>query len=149
MDVLTPEQRHKNMSAIHGKDTKPEVWLRKKLFEQGYRYRKNVKNIPGHPDIWLAKYNTVIFIHGCFWHRHKDCKFASMPKSRTEFWIDKFNRNIERDNEVREELQAAGIKTLVVWECTIKRMMKDEKELLSVVGQIKEFLETGKGYIEM
>ena len=149
MDVLTPEQRHKNMSAIHGKDTKTEVWLRKKLFEQGYRYRKNVKNIPGHPDIWQAKYNTVIFIHGCFWHRHKDCKFASMPKSRTEFWIDKFNRNIERDNEVREELQAAGIKTLVVWECTIKRMMKDEKELLSVVGQIKEFLETGKGYKEM
>jgi DNA mismatch endonuclease (patch repair protein) len=149
MDVLTPEQRHKNMSAIHGKDTKPEVWLRKKLFEQGYRYRKNVKNIPGHPDIWLAKYNTVIFIHGCFWHRHKDCKFASMPKSRTEFWMDKFNRNIERDNEVREELQVIGIKTLVVWECTIKRMMKDEKELLSVVGQIKEFLETGKGYKEM
>lgn len=149
MDVLTPEQRHKNMSAIHGKDTKPEVWLRKKLFEQGYRYRKNVKNIPGHPDIWLAKYNTVIFIHGCFWHRHKDCKFASMPKSRTEFWIDKFNRNIERDNEVREELQVAGIKTLVVWECTIKRMMKDETELKSVVGQIKDFLETGKGYIEM
>lgn len=149
MDVLTPEQRHKNMSAIHGKDTIPEVWLRKKLFEQGYRYRKNVKNIPGHPDIWLAKYNTVIFIHGCFWHRHKDCKFASMPKSRTEFWMDKFNRNIERDNEVREELQVIGIKTLVVWECTIKRMMKDEKELLSVVGQIKEFLETGKGYKEM
>lgn len=149
MDVLTPEQRHKNMSAIHGKDTKPEVWLRKKLFEQGYRYRKNVKNIPGHPDIWLAKYNTVIFIHGCFWHRHKDCKFASMPKSRTEFWMDKFNRNIERDNKVREELQVIGIKTLVVWECTIKRMMKDEKELLSVVGQIKEFLETGKGYKEM
>lgn len=136
MDVLTPEQRHKNMSQIRSKDTKPEVWLRKKLFSEGYRYRKNSKAIPGHPDLWLKKYNTAVFVHGCFWHRHKNCKYASNPKTRVEFWTEKFQKNVERDNRVLEELKAANIKTLIVWECTIKQMKKDsdiaEKQLKDI-----------------
>jgi len=99
-DIKSPEERSLNMSKIRSKDTKPEVWFRKKLFERGYRYRKHVSYIPGHPDLWLAKYNTAIFVHGCFWHRHSNCKYAYMPKSRTEYWQEKFDRNIKRDQVV-------------------------------------------------
>ncbi len=140
MDRHTPEQRRKNMSNIHSKDTKPEVWLRKKLFSYGYRYRKNVKNIPGHPDIWLAKYNTAVFMHGCFWHRHEGCKYASIPKTRTDFWTEKFIKNTERDERVQEELFALGVKRLVVWECTVKKMMRDAEICREVVEQIEGFL---------
>ena len=98
MDILTPEKRKENMQAIHSKDTKPEIYLRKLLFSLGYRYRSYAKNIPGHPDIYLRKYNTAIFINGCFWHRHKNCKFAYMPKSNIDFWKRKFCDNVERDN---------------------------------------------------
>lgn len=79
MDIVTPEQRSKNMAAIRSKDTKPEVYFCKLLFAKGYRYSLNSKRVPGHPDIYLRKYNTAVFIHGCFWHRHKDCKYAYMP----------------------------------------------------------------------
>ena len=138
-DVLTPEQRHKNMSNIRSKDTNPEIWLRKRIFERGYRYRKNAKNIPGHPDIWLAKYNTAVFIHGCFWHRHEGCKYASVPKSRVEFWNEKFRKNIERDERVRAELETAGIRMLIIWECTIKSMKKNPDEELKIMEQIESF----------
>ena len=89
-DIKSPEERSRNMRAIRSKDTKPEVYLRKLLFAQGLRYRKNVSQIPGHPDMYLAKYRTGIFVHGRFWHRHEGCKYAYMPKSRTEFWQKKF-----------------------------------------------------------
>ena len=82
MDIKSPEERSKNMSAIRSRDTKPEVYFRKLLFAQGYRYRLNAKTVPGHPDIYLKKYNTAIFVHGCFWHRHPGCKYTYMPKSR-------------------------------------------------------------------
>ena len=108
-DIKSPEERSRNMSKIRSKDTKPEVWLRKKLFERGYRYRKNVNNIPGHPDAWLAKYNTALFVHGCFWHRHDGCKYAYIPKSRVEFWTDKFRKYIERDFRVKKELAALSV----------------------------------------
>ena len=85
-DIKSPEERSRNMAAIRSKDTKPEVYLRKLLFAQGYRYRKNYKKIPGHPDIYLPKYRTAIFVHGCFWHRHQGCKYAYMPYSNIEFW---------------------------------------------------------------
>lgn len=90
MDIVTSEQRSKNMSAIHSKNTRPEIYFRKLLFAEGYRYSLNAKNIPGHPDIYLRKYNTAIFINGCFWHRHEGCKYAYLPKSRVEFWQKKF-----------------------------------------------------------
>ena len=109
MDILTPEKRKQNMQAIHSKDTKPEIYLRKLLFSLGYRYRSYAKNIPSHPDIYLRKYNTAIFINGCFWHRHKNCKFAYMPKSNIDFWKRKFCDNVERDKKIREQLMLAVV----------------------------------------
>lgn len=124
-DIISPEKRSQNMSAIRSKNTKPEVYLRKLLFAQGYRYRIADKSVPGHPDIFLRKYNTAIFINGCFWHRHPSCKYAYMPKSRVEFWQKKFDDNVQRDALVKAGLLERGIKCLTVWECTIKRMMKN------------------------
>ncbi len=147
-DIKTPEERSRNMSKIRSRDTKPEVWLRKKLFERGYRYRKNVSNVPGHPDAWLAKYNTAVFVHGCFWHRHEGCKYAYTPKSQVEFWTDKFRKNIERDSKVKKELEEVGVKILIVWECTVNRMMKDETTAAEVVGEIERFLRSDDAYCE-
>ena len=89
-DIKSPIERSRNMAAIHGQNTKPEMYLRKLLFAHGFRYRKNYKELPGHPDIYLPKYRTAIFVHGCFWHRHKGCKHAYMPKSNVEFWEKSF-----------------------------------------------------------
>ena len=114
------------MQAIHSKDTKPEIYLRKLLFSLGYRYRSYAKNIPSHPDIYLRKYNTAIFINGCFWHRHKNCKFAYMPKSNIDFWKRKFCYNVERDKKIREQLMDRKTKQLVIWECSIKKMKRDD-----------------------
>ena len=96
-DIKSSEERSQNMARIHSKDTKPEVWFRKQLFKYGYRYRKHINSLPGHPDLWLSKYNTAIFVHGCFWHHHNGCKFAYMPKSRVDFWQKKFKNNIMRE----------------------------------------------------
>ena len=100
------------MSCIKGKDTSIEIQVRKYLFSQGFRYRKNVKTLPGKPDIVLPKYRAVIFVHGCFWHRHKGCKYAYMPKSRVEFWQAKFAHNTERDQKVKDELNGLKIRCL-------------------------------------
>lgn len=124
-DTLTLEQRHRNMSNIRSRDTSIEVKLRKALFARGLRYRKNVTGMVGKPDIVLPKYKTVIFIHGCFWHRHKDCKYATMPKTRKDFWEEKFNRNILRDKRQVEELINTGWNVLVVWECELKNNLND------------------------
>lgn len=139
-DTISPERRSKNMSAIRSRDTKPEVYLRKLLFADGYRYRIADKTIPGHPDIFLRKYNTAIFVHGCFWHHHQDCKYAYTPKTRVDFWQKKFDDNVRRDAVVREELKKRGIKCLIVWECTIRKMRKDVKLRDSVVCEIENFL---------
>lgn len=119
MDIKTPEERSKNMAAIRSTNTKPEVYFRKLLFARGYRYSLNSKNIPGHPDIYLRKYNTAIFVHGCFWHRHNGCKYATVPETRAEFWNKKFKTNQKRDCVVKEELREQKIKCLVVWECIL------------------------------
>lgn len=120
MDRLTPEERSELMSKIRSKDTKPELIVRKHLHALGFRYRLHPKKLPGHPDICLPKYNTVVFVHGCFWHRHEGCKIATTPKSNVEFWETKFRRNVERDLRVREQLQQLGWRVLVVWECELK-----------------------------
>lgn len=148
-DVLTPEQRHKNMSRIRSKDTKPEVWLRHRLFDRGYRYRNNAKNIPGHPDIWMKKYNIAIFVHGCFWHRHEGCRYTSTPKSRVEFWTEKFQKNMARDNCVKGELKTSGVKMLIVWECTVKQMMKSHEITENILDEIEGFLTSGELYKEL
>ena len=114
------EQRSRNMSAIKSKNTKPEIAVRKLLHSMGYRFRLHRKDLPGSPDIVLPKYKTVIFVHGCFWHRHKNCKYASTPKTRQEFWEAKFRENINRDKLNQENLSSKGWKIIIVWECEIK-----------------------------
>ena len=114
------EQRSRNMSAIKSKNTKPEIKVRKVLHSMGYRFRLYSKDLPGSPDIVLPKYKTVIFVHGCFWHRHKNCKYASTPKTRQEFWEAKFRENINRDKLNQENLSSKGWKILIVWECETK-----------------------------
>lgn len=133
-DKLTPEKRSWNMSRIKGKDTKIEVEVRKYLFSKGYRFRKNDKRYPGKPDIVLPKYHVAIFVHGCFWHRHEGCKDATTPKTRTEFWLEKFDKNVKNDRIKQEKLRELGWKVIVIWECELKRsfqetMDKVEKEL--------------------
>lgn len=140
MDTVTSEQRSKNMSAIRSKGTKPEIYFRKLLFSRGYRYRVNSKQVSGHPDIYLRKYNTAIFIHGCFWHRHEKCKYAYMPKSNVEFWNKKFDTNIRRDAVVQEELRAGGIKCLIIWECTVKQMKKNKEVCDKYMELVENFL---------
>jgi DNA mismatch endonuclease (patch repair protein) len=123
------EQRSRNMSAIKSKNTKPEITVRKLLHSMGYRFRLHKKDLPGSPDIVLPKYKTVIFVHGCFWHRHQNCKYASNPKTRREFWEKKFKENIERDKKNQEKLKNLGWKTKIVWECEIKKQDKLIKKL--------------------
>ena len=149
MDKLTKEERSRNMSAIKGRDTKPEILLRKWLFLQGYRYRNNVSYIPGHPDLFLRRYNTAVFVNGCYWHRHQGCKYAYTPKSNSEFWEKKFQANIKRDSRVRVELSSMGIKCLVIWECTIKKMKADSEHRDLMMGNIMEFFENNEEYLEL
>lgn len=149
-DIRTPEARSINMSHIRNRDTKPEIYFRKLLFRDGYRYRTNVKGIEGHPDIFLAKYNTAIFINGCFWHRHEGCKYAYMPKSRIDFWADKFEKNINRDRQVRDALLRDGIKCLVIWECTIKKMKKAPDFQSCILMRAEDFIKSqNQNYLEL
>ena len=119
-DRMTTEQRHKCMSRIKSKDTKPELIVRRYLHAHGYRYRINVKRLPGTPDIVLHKYKTVIFINGCFWHGHEGCKHFVMPKSNTPFWEKKIERNKQRDIEKRVQLRRLGWHTIIIWGCELK-----------------------------
>ena len=114
------EQRSRNMSAIKSKNTKPEIKVRKILHSMGYRFRLHSKDLPGSPDIVLPKYKTVIFVHGCFWHRHENCKYASNPKTRKEFWENKFKANIKRDLEIQEKIKNIEWRSVVIWECETK-----------------------------
>ena len=129
MDRISKEHRSWNMSRIQSRDTKPEKTVRSILHGLGYRFRLHQKNLPGKPDIVLARYNSVIFVHGCFWHRHKDCKNASIPKTKKKFWEEKFKANIERDIKVKNELKSNGWRVLVVWECELTDIESVGKEL--------------------
>ena len=119
-DKLSREKRSWNMSRIRGKDTEIEIKVRKYLFSQGFRFRKNVADMPAKPDIVLPKYKTVIFIHGCYWHRHTGCKNCTTPNTNREFWLKKFEKNIQNDSKHQQELEAAGWKVLILWECEIE-----------------------------
>lgn len=119
-DRISPEHRSWNMSRIKGKDTKIEVMVRQYLFHYGFRFRKNDKRYPGKPDVILPKYKTAIFVHGCFWHRHEGCKLATTPKTRTEFWMEKFSKNVANDKKHYEELQKMGWNVIVIWECELE-----------------------------
>ncbi len=129
---MTPEQRHRCMAAIRSKGTKPELVVRKYLFACGFRYRLNSPRLPGHPDIVLRKYRTVVFVNGCFWHGHETCGSFAMPKSRTEYWNKKIERNRERDREAQRRLAELGWHCITVWECQLKPRER-EKTLRSLV----------------
>jgi DNA mismatch endonuclease, patch repair protein len=125
-DVHDQKTRSYNMSRIRSKNTKPELIVRKFLFAKGFRYRVNVKSLPGTPDIVLPKYKTVIFVHGCFWHGHEGCKYFVEPKTRTEWWLKKIQRNIELDFENKNKLINFGWKVFSIWECEIKKDKKND-----------------------
>lgn len=136
-DNHTPDQRHRNMAAVRSSSTKPELKLRRALWSLGFRYRINEKHLPGKPDIVLPKYRTVVFIHGCFWHGHKDCPNYTVPKTNTEFWTAKIARNQERDQETWRQLEAKGWYVLIVWECELKKARFDDT-LKYVASAIKQ-----------
>ena len=140
MDILTREERSENMRRIRSKDTKPEVYFRQLLHAKGYRYSLGSKKVPGHPDLWMPKYNLAVFVHGCFWHRHEGCKYAYTPKSRIEFWSTKFEANMRRDETVRRQLEEAGIRQMIIWECTVKRMKRDDVLRAEILSAIEEFI---------
>ena len=148
-DIKSPAERSKNMSAIKRANTKPELFIRHLLFDAGYRYRFQANKIPGHPDLWMRKYNTAIFVHGCFWHRHKGCTLAYMPKSRLDFWNSKFEKNIQRDKSVLAQLEERKIRCLVVWECTIKQAQKKNGDPYLILKAIEDFLISDKQYEEI
>ena len=121
-DVHSKETRSYNMSRIRSKDTKPEMLVRKFLHKNGFRYRLHVKDLPGKPDIVLPKYKTVIFIHGCFWHGHEGCKYYVVPKTRTEWWLEKIGTNSDNDLRAEERLLKLGWKIVKIWECELKNL---------------------------
>ena len=134
MDILTKEKRSWNMSRIRGKNTKPELVVRSFLHHGGFRYRIHQSTLPGKPDVVLSKYKTVIFVHGCFWHRHKGCKYAYAPKTRKTFWKHKFIDNVNRFRQVRMQLAKIGWKTLIIWECETDNI----KKLSRIMNTLKQ-----------
>lgn len=139
-DCHDKETRSYNMSRIRSKNTKPEEVVRKYLFSKGFRYRKNDARLPGKPDIVLPKYKTVIFVNGCFWHKHESCKYFVWPKSNPEFWKNKIERNIQRDIQNHQLLRDTGWNVLVVWECELKKDVQEQtfERLVSALYQSKE-----------
>ena len=134
-DIFSKSKRSDIMSKISGKETKPEILVRKHLFSKGYRFRKNVKDLPGKPDIVLPKYKTVIFIHGCFWHGHT-CKRGVLPETNQEFWKEKIEKNIARDNRNVAELKARGWNVIVIWQCEIKNHKSQKERLDKLFNEI-------------
>ncbi len=138
-DIFDKETRSYVMSRIRSKDTKPELLVRKYFFSQGFRYRLHEKKLPGTPDITLPKYHTVIFVHGCFWHGHKNCKYACIPKTRTEFWMNKIARNKMNDRTNIKLLKSLGWQVLVIHECQLKKD-KINRSLKKIVEKINQRL---------
>jgi len=137
VDFLSPSERSERMSRIRSSNTSPELALRRALHALGFRFRLHRKDLPGKPDIVLPRYETVVFVHGCFWHRHAGCKVATTPKSNTGFWVEKFDRNVARDSRSRELLEAQGWKVIVVWECELGSGRKAVDAALRVAGEIR------------
>jgi len=145
-DVVSPEVRSRMMSGIKGKDTKPEMIIRKGLFRRGFRYRLHSKQLPGKPDLVLPRYQAVIFVHGCFWHQH-DCRLFKWPKSNTEFWREKITGNVQRDKRDYQKLDNADWRILVVWECAMKG--KSDQDIEKVLDKISHWLLTDKNNEEI
>lgn len=135
VDIISEAQRSWNMSRIKGKDTQPELLVRSLLHKLGYRFRIHRKDLPGKPDIILPRYKTVVFVHGCYWHRHKGCKYAYTPKSRVSFWAEKFKGNVERDKKHQKQLKEMGWTVHVIWECEV------EKDIEKVRARLQQLLQ--------
>ncbi|XKH01818.1 DNA mismatch endonuclease Vsr [Marinobacter nauticus] len=142
-DVHDRATRSRNMAAIKGKNTKPEILLRKALFKQGFRFRLHRKDLPGKPDIVLPKYNAVIFVQGCFWHGHDNCPMFKLPASRKEFWEEKILKNKERDSINIQLLNDSGWRVAEVWECALKG--KRRLPITHVINQLADWLRSGSG----
>jgi DNA mismatch endonuclease, patch repair protein len=138
MDNRSPSQRSSNMAAVRGKDTAPELRVRRMLHAMGYRFRLHPQNLPGKPDIVLSRHRLCIFVHGCFWHQHQGCKRATVPKTHIEFWEKKFKQNRDRDESFRAQLEKMGWRVYTIWECETK-IIATLMEVLSVcLGRIKD-----------
>jgi DNA mismatch endonuclease, patch repair protein len=137
-DVFTKNKRSQIMAKISGKDTKPEILVRKFLFSEGFRYRKNDNRIAGKPDIVLPKYKTIIFIHGCFWHGHQNCKAATLPTTNTDFWKSKIEGNGTRDQKVKRLLKNQGWRVIVIWQCRIKNKNLFEQSMKNLVKRLTQ-----------
>lgn len=120
-DVVSAEVRSRMMAGIRGRNTRPELLLRRELHARGLRFRLHRKDLPGSPDLVFPRYKAVVFVHGCFWHRHDDCRYASTPATRTEFWQKKFAANVARDRKVESDLTTLGWRVAVVWECALRK----------------------------
>lgn len=136
-DFLTPEERSERMARIKSAHTRPEVALRKTLHNLGLRYRLNSATLPGKPDLVFPRYKAVVFVHGCFWHRHQNCNIATTPKSNTSFWVDKFSKNIARDERVSSLLRSLGWRVFVVWECEVSSLKKSKATGLKLSNLIR------------
>ena len=132
MDTLTPKKRSWNMSRIKSKDTTPERVVRSFLHRNGFRFRLHVKDLPGTPDIVLPKYKTVIEVRGCYWHRHPGCKYAYAPKTRVEFWSQKFAENVARDMKTELALKSLGWRIIVIWECEVDDIKRGDKVIINL-----------------
>ena len=144
-DIVDKVTRSRMMSGIRGKDTKPEMVLRRALHARGLRYRVHVKEIQGRPDIVFPRFRAVVFVQGCFWHRHKNCRFATTPATRTHFWQAKFAANVERDRVVREALLSLGWRMAIVWECALRRSHQPE----TAAEKVHDWLMTDKKVLEI
>jgi DNA mismatch endonuclease (patch repair protein) len=140
VDIKSPEERSKNMSRIKNERTKPEMFIRTMLYRHGLRFRVNYSELPGKPDLYFIRQKAAVFIHGCYWHRHPGCKYAYTPKSNQEFWIPKLEGNRKRDEKVIKQLNEQGIRVLIIWECTVRAMLKNEKLRENVLCEILNFL---------
>ena len=145
MDTLSAAERSERMSRIRGKDTKPELLVRRALHKLGYRYRLHRRDLPGAPDLVFPSRKQVIFVHGCFWHAHQDCRVANLPKSRRTYWRAKFARNKQRDELNSKHLKKAGWKVMVVWECETKKLDKLQKRLARRLGMPGQGSTAGHG----
>ena len=137
-DFMTPEQRSRAMSRVRGTETQLERLVRSELHKLGFRFRKNVKTLPGRPDIVLPKYNAVVFVHGCFWHCHEGCPANKLPETNREFWEEKIAGNMKRDKRQVEELHQLGWRVAVVWECALKGIIPSEK----VISQLSRWIQS-------
>lgn len=134
MDIVTPDKRSRMMAGIRGKDTKPEMVVRQLVHRLGFRFRLHRRSLPGSPDLVFPRFRKVLFVHGCFWHRHPGCRLAYTPKSNTKFWLTKLEANTRRDAATREALVALGWDVMIVWECEVANVSVLSQKILSFLS---------------